>query len=359
MNMKKILVLGGGLVGRHIATDLSDRYDVYCIDQDKTLRTFFANKKVTYLEGKVGEGDIAKLNRKYKFDYVVNALPGHLGYSALKEIIEERINCVDISFMPESAQSLHLSAKEKGVKIISDFGVAPGLCGLMAGKLAASTTDPHKLTIMVGGLPDAQTGYMRYKAPFSPIDVIEEYTRPARLVRDGQVVTMPAMSERELVKFAGGLELEAFNSDGLRSIISNLHIPNMVEKTLRYPGHIQLMENLRDMGFFKPENIPHTAEVLKKEWKLEPSDEEFTIMSVELTTKDGRSKLYHLFDRHDGKVPSMARTTGYTCNSGISIMENFRIDPGINFGEQLGKNQYIFSHVLEYLREREIKIIKL
>src|SRR5690606_36768209 len=95
-----------------------------------------------------------------------------------------------------------------------------------------------------------------YKAPFSPVDVIEEYTRPARLMENGQVVTKPALTEIELMDFNGVGTLEAFNTDGLRSILHTMaHIPNMKEKTLRYPGHCELITALQRSGFFRRNNI--------------------------------------------------------------------------------------------------------
>src|SRR6476619_3048348 len=94
----------------------------------------------------------------------------------------------------------------------------------------------------VGGLPANPQPPFYYKAPFSPIDVIQEYVRPARLVEDGKVVTKPAMSDKELMQFDEVGELEAFNTDGLRSLIITMnHIRDMKEKTLRYPGHHSLI----------------------------------------------------------------------------------------------------------------------
>ena len=98
-------------------------------------------------------------------------------------------------------------------------------------------------------LPKRPTPPFNYKAAFSPADVIEEYTRPARLVEEGVVVVREALSEVERVELPGVGGLEAFNSDGLRSLLA-LPIPNMREKTLRYAGHAEQMRLLRDAGFF-------------------------------------------------------------------------------------------------------------
>jgi len=90
--------------------------------------------------------------------------------------------------------------------------------------------------IYVGGLPIVRQWPYEYKAVFSPLDVIEEYTRTARFVENGRVVTRPALTDLERVDFEGVGTLEAFNTDGLRTLIQTIPAPNMKEKTLRYPG---------------------------------------------------------------------------------------------------------------------------
>ena len=108
----------------------------------------------------------------------------------------------------------------------------------------------------MGGLPVERNWPWEYKAGFAPADVIEEYVRPARQVENGEVVVHEALSEPELVHFEGLGSLEAFHTDGLRSLTETLgDIPNIREKTLRYPGHIERMRALREAGFFSTEEI--------------------------------------------------------------------------------------------------------
>ena len=109
--------------------------------------------------------------------------------------------------------------------------------------------------------------------------MIEEYTRPARLVTNGHTVIKPAMTEIEKVDFVGVGELDAFNSDGLRSLL-DMPIPNMVEKTLRFPGHIQKIIEMRNNGLFEPDKINETAKSLTKEWTPSPKDYDQTILKL-------------------------------------------------------------------------------
>ena len=172
-----------------------------------------------------------------------------MGYQALEAIIKAKKNVVDISFFPEDPLELDDLAKQNHVTAVVDCGVAPGISNLLLGYYNERMTITH-FECLVGGLPKQRVKPFEYKAPFSPIDVLEEYTRPARYVENGFVVTKPALSDAELIDFEKVGTLEAFNTDGLRTILFTMsHIPNMIEKTLRYPGHIDLMKALIKAGF--------------------------------------------------------------------------------------------------------------
>ena len=185
---------------------------------------------------------------------------------------------VDISFFPENALGLDELAKENQVTAIVDCGVAPGMSNLILGYHNERMTI-NNFECLVGGLPLKRVYPFEYKAPFSPIDVLEEYTRPARYVENSHILTKPALSDAELIDFEKVGTLESFNTDGLRSILFTMgHIPNMKEKTLRYPGHISLMQGLIKAGFLKSEPInlkgqsisplQFTSALLFDQWKL-------------------------------------------------------------------------------------------
>jgi lysine 6-dehydrogenase len=306
------------------------------------------------------------------FDLVISAVPGFLGFQTITAVIEAGKDLVDISFLPEDVLPLDSMAKANGVTAITDCGVAPGLPNLIAGYHHALSTI-HRFEYMVGGLPRVRTLPFEYKAPFSPCDVIEEYTRPARLKENGQVVTKPAMSDRELIWFEEVGTLEAFNSDGLRSLLYTLpSIGEMCEKTLRYPGHIDKIIFLRDAGFFGKDPIKVgdasftpfdlTTEVLKKGWFLHPEEEEFTIMRIMLNLEDGegrRTVQYHLYDTWHPQtgISSMARTTGYTCTAAAHLILNGIFnDKGVFPPECVGKHSAAKDFVFNYLVARDVLI---
>ena len=238
-----------------------------------------------------------------------------MGYHTLKSIIGSGKNVVDISFFPENALELQKLAEDKGVTAIVDCGVAPGLDNLILGYYNEKMvlTD---FECLVGGLPKVKKWPFAYKAPFSPIDVIEEYTREARYVENGKIVVKEALTEPEIIEFDNVGSLEAFNTDGLRSIIYTMpDIPNMKEKTLRYPGHIEYIKVLKESGFFAKgpirvgaeeiSPIEFTSKILFKEWKLDPNEVEFTVMRVTLRGMDKGVKKEVIYDLCDDDVQKL------------------------------------------------------
>ena len=366
-----IAVLGAGMVGRAIAMDLANDYTVTSFDLNETsLREL--KKRNTSIETVVAN---LSLFDEYKtwlepFDLVVTAVPGFMGYNTLEAVIKAGKNVVDISFFPEDVLQLDKLAKEKNITVITDCGVAPGVSNFIIGRY----NEEMKVTAFecyVGGLPKERKPPFQYKAPFSPIDVIEEYIRPARLVEGGKIVIRPALSEREMMLFDEIGELEAFNTDGLRSLIFTMkNIPDMKEKTLRYPGHIDLIIALQQAGFFETNPLriketdisplEFTSKLLINEWKLGSEEEEFTIMKVIVKgEKDGKKKTieYNLLDRYDKstKISSMSRTTGYTCTAAVNLIaKNLFTEKGVFPPELVGKHKNCFDFVLNYLKERNV-----
>ena len=308
------------------------------------------------------------------FDLVINAVPGHMGFKTLETIIDCGKNVVDIAFFPEDLFMLEGLAREKGVITISDIGVAPGMSNVLTAYAVTQLEKTEKVKIMVGGLPRRREQPWEYKAVFSPADVIEEYTRPARVVRGGKELALPALSEREFVSFENIGTLEAFISDGLRSLIRTIDAPDMEEKTLRYPGHARLMEVLRDAGFFSQEPIQagaqkvrpldFTSKILFPQWKLEEGEVDITVMRISVTgTRDGRRTVitYDLYDEYDAMsgVHSMARTTGYTATITARMVLNGMYDRiGISPPEYLGQKPECVEYLFDEFRKRKINYVQ-
>jgi saccharopine dehydrogenase-like NADP-dependent oxidoreductase len=278
---------------------------------------------------------------------------------------------VDISFFPEDPFALNELAKKNDVTVVTDCGVAPGMGNVILG-YHNKRMRVHAYECLVGGLPMMREWPYEYKAVFSPIDVIEEYIRPARYIQNGALVVREALSDAELIHFEKVGTLESWNSDGLRSLIKTMPgIPNMIEKTLRYPGCIEYLKVLRETGFFSYEEIEIkgikvrpidvTAKLLFPKWKLKPGEEEFTVMRIRIEGEEkGKPKNYeyNLFDRTDTTTGtlSMARTTGYTCTAAVNlVVEGKFTRKGINPPEFLGEDEAHFLFIIDYLEKRGVK----
>jgi saccharopine dehydrogenase-like NADP-dependent oxidoreductase len=363
----QIGILGAGMVGRAMAIDLAKKYSVTSFDISLQSLQALSQKKSSIKTIKTDLTDYSNYPVLLAgFDFVISAVPGFMGFGTLKAIINAKKNVVDISFFPENALELDTLAKQNNVTVIVDCGVAPGMSNLILGY----HNERMKITsfeCLVGGLPKRRVKPFEYKAPFSPIDVLEEYSRPARYVENGCIVTKPAMSDTELVEFENAGTLESFNTDGLRSILFTMgHIPNMKEKTLRYPGHIALMKDLFTAGFFdeapvnfKGQSISpreFSSAILFDKWKLGAAEEEFTIMRIRIS--DGEKNIsYELFDEYDTitATSSMSRTTGYTCTAALTMLaDKLFTQKGVFPPEMIGGNEACFTYFMDYLAARNV-----
>ena len=367
----RITILGAVLVGLPMAKDLARNNEFFVRLADISKPRLERAKGIEGIETVHADLSQAQHVRDAirDADIVLSAVPGHMGFQTLKTIIEEGKDVVDIAFFPEDLFFLNELALEKGVTAISDIGVAPGMSNILSAYSLRKLDRADKIRIYVGGLPRVRKQPFEYKAGFSPIDVIEEYTRTARYVRDGRLVEMPALSEPELMDFEGIGTLEAFNSDGLRSLIHTLSCPDMAEKTLRYPGHIDKIRLLREIGLFSPDPVDIKGQpvrpidlasaLLFPMWDL-GEDEDLTVMKITVEgTKEGKKTriswdLLDFFDRGSG-VHSMARTTGYTATAAVRLLAEGLYDrKGISPPEYLAESKECVGFILERLSERGV-----
>jgi saccharopine dehydrogenase-like NADP-dependent oxidoreductase len=374
--MMRTIVLGAGRVGSVMARDLAEvsKLDVTVADvRAEALKRVEERHGLDVLKADLS--DAAAVKKAVRgFDLAIGAVPGFMGLATLKAAIEAGVDCCDISFMPEDPSKLDRLARAKGVTAVVDCGVAPGLSNMMVGRMEAELDSIDDALIMVGGLPTVRVWPYEYRAVFSPIDVIEEYTRPARFVRDGRIVTEEALSGIEPVELPGVGTLEAFNSDGLRSLMFTVKARNMKEMTLRYPGHAERMRMLRETGFFstgavdvkgaKVRPIDLTAKLLFPAWEMRPGDEDVTVMRVRVT---GRRKgaavrrTYDLLDRFDSKrgETSMSRTTGFTNTIVAEMVARGEFErAGVSPPEVLGRDAKLFAKVLAELGRRGVRIME-
>ena len=367
--MKKIAVLGAGMVGSAIIGDLSGQFDVTAIDLsverlDEVKKNYYVKTLIADL---TSEASIR--NAVSDSDLVVCAVPGFMGFETLRSIINIGKNVVDISFFNRNPFELDELAKIKNVTAVIDCGISPGLSNIVLGYLN-QRVKIESYECYVGGLPFKKEYPFNYKAPFSPIDVIEEYIRPARMKTNGEVILKEALSEIEEIEFSEAGILEAFNTDGLRTLLMTMEIPNMLEKTLRYPGHAEIMKIFRTTGLFSSEEVKIgsnkikpvdlSSQLLFSHWKPDVNEKEFTVLRLKIVARDKSIKkeyIFDLFDKYDEKTStsSMARTTGYTCTSTARLILNDDFSrKGICPPEFIGSEPGCYQKVISMLEEKNI-----
>lgn len=370
---KNVIVLGAGMVGGAIAEDLAARDDLQVHIADSRQENLDrVQSKAVVRPHHVNLGDPEVLRGLLKgFDLAVGALPSVIGLQTVKAAIESGCDIVDISFMSEDARVLDRLARERGVTAVTDAGVAPGLSNMMAAFAAGQFDVCERLEIAVGGLPAIRTWPFNYKAGFAPWDVLEEYTRPARVVENGEVVIKEALSGLKLIDVPEVGTLESAITDGLRSLVDTLKVPYMEERTLRWPGHFELMKVFRETGLFSLDTIqvggqdlrPRdvTAALLFPKWTFEDREADLTVMQVRAwgTRKGERATFgFDFLDRFDSQsgLRSMSRSTGFTATAIASlILDGTLREPGVHAPEALGLRSGLLDRVMNYLRARGVR----
>jgi len=368
----KIIVLGSGLVGAPMAVDLAgdSRFEVTVADiNSAAFHRLSRGGDIQTLQRDLSDPD-AVTSLVADFDFVLSAVPGSLGFQTLQAVIAAGKSVVDLAFFPEDPFLLKDQARSQNVTAVVDCGVAPGMSNLLVGYVDSLLEKTSSVLIYVGGLPQVREWPYEYKAVFSPADVLEEYVRPARYIQNGRTVVKPALSEPELIDFPDIGTLEAFNTDGLRTLASTISAPDMKEKTLRYPGHIEKMAMLRETGFFSRELIEVggcqvrpldvTSRLLFPKWKLQEGEGDLTVMKIVVEgRRNGRAwrYTYDLIDRYDpvSGTHSMARTTGYTASLVLRLIAGGTFaDKGIIAPEFIGRRPECVQFLLDGLRDRGI-----
>jgi lysine 6-dehydrogenase len=374
----RIIVLGCGNIGYAATMDLAESLpssEIVVADKDRT-RAEEVVSKVNRENVSWTQVDVANhselVSTLSKFDLTVSALPGSMGFKACKAAIASKVDIVDVSYMPEDIMVLQEDALKAGVRIVPDTGMAPGLSNILVGRGASRLDSVQTVHILNGGLPEKPVPPLSYVITWSAEDLIDMYSRKVTVVKGGKAIKVDAMSGLEEITFPGVGKLEGFYTDGLRTLLYTLKGPKeMWEKSLRYPGHTQKIELLKNLGFFSEEPvkirdfkvIPRelTIKLFEKELKR-PEVPDIVVMLVKVTGLENGGKVmytYQMLDRYDQRkrVTAMGRTTGYT----TSVMAQFVADgtireKGISPPEKVGMNGELYQKYTSALRKRGMLI---
>jgi saccharopine dehydrogenase-like NADP-dependent oxidoreductase len=372
--------LGSGNIGSVAAEDLAksiSSIQVVVADKNETRAKDVAERiggsNVSWIQ--LDATNHSKLANALKdFNLVMGFLPGKLGYSLTKACIDAGKDLVDVSYMPENPLTLTDNAIKANVTIVPDCGLAPGISNILVGHAAAKLDKVQAIHIMVGGLPEKPVPPLDYVITWSPENLIDEYMRKARIVKEGKIIEVEALSGLEEVEFPEFGKLEAFYTDGLRTLPQTItDAYDMWEKTLRYLGHAEKIKLLKTLGFFEEKQIdfdgasvsPRKLTVKLFEQKLrKPEVKDVVALKVEVSgVKNGRQTryVYHLLDYYDEKrgITAMARTTAYSASIIAQLMlKKVLKEKGVVPTENIGKNDALFKLFLDELKKREIRIAK-
>lgn len=374
----KVLALGSGNIGSIAVRDMAGEMkstDIIVADKDKSR----ANKVV----GGINRSNVSSMQLNIEdqtellealkeFDLIMGFLPGALGYTLMKACVEARKNLVDVSYMAESPMRLHSAASRAGIAIVPDCGLAPGISNFLVGHAFNLLDKTNSVHIMVGGLPEKPIPPLGYVITWSPESLIDEYTRKAVVVKHGKKTEVEALTGIQETTFPKVGKLEAFYTDGLRTLSETLNgVEEMWEKTLRYPGHAEKIGLLEDLGFFEEQKInvegkpvsPRKLAAKLFERKLSSPDvKDLVVMEVVV---DGIKKgerlclTYRLLDKYDEKkgITAMARTTAYPVSIVAQLMLKGLIKlKGIVPPEKLGMDEKIFKEFITELKKRGVRV---
>jgi lysine 6-dehydrogenase len=370
----KLLSVGCGYIGSVLAEEI-----VQSLDFDKLIICDSTKEKIVETAKKLGERifplqlDISNYSNLLeiidKVDLVIGLSPGRLGFNVMKACVEKKKNLIDLSFMAEDPFLFQKSALEGGVIIIPDCGVAPGLSNILIGKASSQLDEVEDVLIYVGGLPQNPILPLNYKVTWCVEDLFEEYTRKAKIIRNGKTVEVDALEGLEEIEFEGLGKFEAFFTDGIRTLHDTIKANNMWEKTLRYLGHAEKIKLIKKLGLLKKEPLTSANmspwEFMCNFWEENLSffeEKDFVLMRIKVSGRKGSTKFLHTYeviDYFDEKrnITAMGRSTAYTAFAVIKLMIENRINrKGVTPPEILGMDKKLFEEINHTLKEKDLEI---
>lgn len=356
----RIVVFGGGMQGCVIAKNLLDRPEKPQVVVADLRQTANLPAGVESAIADVTDGaQVAKLVEGAAV--AVLAVPSKIAHQALKNLLEAHVAVADVCFTPDPPLDLDELARKNGSCCVIDCGVAPGLSHLLVGHAYNKLGALDSVKIFVGGMPQAAPPVYKHAVYFNPHDLLSEYTRPARARHEGKDIEPHPLSA-PVEKFDDNEvgSIESFLSDGLRTLLTSYKdVPFMEERTLRWPGHLDTMKALNEMGLLDDPTSFHAIAAALAERYPADSYPDFLLMLVE--AQKGKEKLsWRLIDRfHDG-MSAMSRTTAFTTAATAMVLARKQFtEPGVHPPEKLGHNESVTKAMLEDLNEHGVIVKEL
>ena len=352
--MAEIIALGCGLVGEYVINELiDDGHDLTVIGLE--IPNSLEGRCTTIKSDALKYVEIINNN-----SLIINMLPGEIGNSVRRILLEKKSDIVDLAFTIEDPRKYDDLAKENDCTLVYDVGIAPGYSNLLIAKAIDELGELEECKIRVGGIPSKPDNNWSYMAPFSPSDVIEEYERPARIIKNFEYIEVPAISDLHEIDYEDITEgkvptLQAFLTDGLRSLLDYGNCRNMSEYTLRWPGHIEKFVQIQNKGLLVGNERSETISKLIKEWKFIKNKKEFTILDV-IAESNSKKKRWIVFDEGEDNISSMARTTGLVTLGFVDEILNGNIPKGVFAPEEVQNIVGLTERITNKLIDNGIQI---
>lgn len=353
----RMLVLGAGLQGSACAFDLLQNPDVREVRladlHVEHLPPFLAPYSgprliPTRVDVRSREAVLALMRQS---DAVMSAIPYYFNFPLAELAVEAGVHFSDLGGNTEivfQQKELNAKAAEKGVTVIPDCGLAPGMVNVLAQYGISQLDAVDSVRMFVGGLPQKPEPPLNYQIVYSLEGVLDYYTTLSWVLRDGKRAKVMALSEREPIRFGDSVgELEAFHTAGGLSTMPFRYegkIPSMEYKTLRYPGHAHIMEAIRELGLLSLDPVdvkgskvvPRDAVVATIGPKLrKPEGRDLVALRVIVSGKKNalpRTLSWELIDRYDEShgISAMMRTTGYSLSITGQMQARGEITAGVH-----------------------------
>ena len=335
----KLLVLGAGLQGGAAAWNLLQHREVEVVTiadhRQSPLPEFLerrrdARLRQVQLDAKDSKALVSAMT---EHDAALNALPYYFNLAVTRAAIESRCHACDLGGNTDivfDQKKLNSEAEVRGVSVIPDCGLAPGMVNILAAEGIRRLDRTRSVKVYVGGLPQHPEPPLNYQIVYSLEGALDYYSTPSWILRDGKAVRVDALSELETLEFPAPVgALEAFHTGGGISTLPFAfegRIDTMEYKTLRYPGHVAIMRPIRDLGLISntpikvkgKDVVPRDVFIAAVEPQLrKPDSPDLVALRVLVSgEKDGREKSirFELLDFSDEKqgISAMMRTTGFS-----------------------------------------------
>ena len=376
----RMLVFGAGLQGSACAYDLLqqttvEHVTVADVKPDRALGLLkpYVGRRLSLVKLDVQEAG-AVLDAMRGQQAALCALPYYHNLDVTRAALQVGIHCADLGGNTEivfQQKKLDADARAKGVSVVPDCGLAPGMVNILAAEGIRRVGDPETVKIYVGGLPQHPEPPLNYQIVYSLEGALDYYTTPAWVLREGKPTRVDALSEREELPFPPPVgTLEAFHTAGGISTMPWAYegrVRTMEYKTLRYPGHVALMKAMRDLGLLEltplkvkgREIVPRDVFIAAVSPKLtKPDRRDLVALRVEVRGRDGRQVAWQLLDYFDEArgVSAMMRATGYSLAiTGIMQVDGRIKAPGVHTPDEAVP----FAEYVAELGRRRIEIREL